>query len=250
MINNLFKIHKLIFCSLLFALLICILNFSLLFIIKFNSFYNLLAFIPFILILLSYFLYIKNIENLNKFLKCILLVFAVILHIINIAFMVLLFGVLSFFTEMNKIDKQYENPAEYTIAKNSINSQYRINHFPNEIPTEAKNIHFYKYCNSWFGSEGMLLEFDIDKKYIENELQTYKFIAIDNIPKNPEYDRGYNIYNHMLAGSNNFDINNFTFYVINNRNNENPSGHHFPYHYGIGVNKEHNRILYYYDCPD
>ena len=71
--------------------------------------------------------------------------------------------------------------------------------------------------------------------------------ALKNIKKtkNNEWRKIYD-----FKKSNNNIFYNFAFYVINNRNNGNPSGHHFPYHYGIGVNKEHNRILYYYDCPD
>ena len=209
------------------------------------------AVIPTLLIIVLSVIYLKYAEKLNKFIKVILFIVILFIHILNTFFMLLSLVFAFDIIEREKLDKLYENPIEYIQAKESIDEQYRIKHFPCQIPSEAKNIHLYKYHNSWFGSEGMLLEFDINKEYIDKELKKYKFIKKDKLPKDQDYfsDYEYHKYSYMLSNRN-FDIKNFTFYVINNRDNEKPVEHEFPYHYGIGVNEYHNRIIYYYDCPD
>ncbi len=209
------------------------------------------AIIPTLLIVVASVIYLKYAEKVNKIIKVTLFIVIFLIHIMN-TFSTLISLVFAFdIIEQAKLDIEYKNPQEYIQAKESINEQYRIEHFPAQIPSEAKNIHFYKHCNSWFGSERMLLEFDINKEYIDKELKKYIFIKKDKLPKDQDYfsDYEYHKYGYMLPNSN-FDIKNFTFYVINNRDNENPPEHQFPYHYGIGVNEYHNRIIYYYDCPD
>ena len=55
---------------------------------------------------------------------------------------------------------------------------------------------------------------------------------------------------HYDFYANDIDFTKYTYYVINDREHEKLPEHHFPYHYGIGVNKDLNRILYYYENPD
>lgn len=98
----------------------------------------------------------------------------------------------------------------------------------------------YQNTISIFGSEYITLKFNIDKSYIENELRKYKFIKIKKItPFNSPATDNYRI-----------NLDGFTLYIINDKDTENPKGHEFPYHYGIGVNKEFNQIVYYYTCRD
>lgn len=140
-------------------------------------------------------------------------------------------------------DTYFENPNDYEKALKSIHFQKRIAHFPRVIPDEAKDIQLYKSSNSWFGSEDLMVKFSINKKYIDDELKKYKFISIEKW-QNSEYNPARRFY------SGNINIDDFTFYIINDKNNEIPNEHSFLYHYGIGVNKDFNKIIYYYTCPD
>lgn len=129
----------------------------------------------------------------------------------------------------------------YEKALSKITDKYRIEHFPKHIPNEAYNVELYEMSGGFFGSEYITLKFNIDKKTIENELKKYKFIKTvenNNILFQPSTDNGR------------INLDDFTLYIINDRENENLAGHHFPYHYGIGVNKDYSQIVYYYICPD
>lgn len=244
------KEHKFLFASIILSFLICIPIFVFLLIVI--PIWEITIFlVPIILILLisliANYTYTKF-PILTKFITAALNTIIIIVSAIFVLF------VISFIQNPfpHPEHKIYENPIQYQEAKNSIDAQYRVYHFPKAIPENAKNIRLYKTNNSWFGSEEMILEFDIDKQYIENELKTYKFISIDkDIRETPnEYNFKYNEYRHIIGYGSNLNVNDFIFYVINNRDNENPKEHSFPYHYGIAVNKKHNKIIYYYDCPD
>lgn len=166
------------------------------------------------------------------------------LLIIFIVQMFILSGVWVIF-QMVQADKVYDNPKQYKKAIKSINNQERVSHFPVKIPEEAYNIKLSKCANSWFGSEAILVKFNINQTYINNELTKNKFISVE---EPDSYKHRFD--DAMLTDNGRIDIEGFTFYVINDREHENLPGHHFPYHYGIGVNDGLGEIVYYYTCPD
>ena len=141
--------------------------------------------------------------------------------------------------------KIYTSPKDYQKALNQISHQERIQHFPKKIPNNASNIEFNQETCIWFGSEAILLKFNINSNYIENELKKYNYISIEKGTQKHPIDE-------ILTNNNRIkiDSNNVTLYIINDRENENLEGHHFPYHYGIGVDKTNNSIFYYYTLPD
>lgn len=252
-INKLKVEHKFLYISLIISFILNSICFILwLIVMNDKSFISLIVFIPSILITIMTLIFCKTYNKFPKLTKWISSLFNTIVNIISLLIVILFIILECDSIEEKKLNAVYTNPAKYIMAKESIYAQYRIAHFPEEIPAEAKNIHLYKTYNSWFGSEIMLLEFDIDKKYIEKELNKYNFISIDNTKQKQgnSHEHKYHQYRYMMAGSSNFDIDNFTFYVINDREHENLEGHYFPYHYGIGVNENLSKILYYYDCPD
>ena len=144
-------------------------------------------------------------------------------------------------------EKNYDKLQNYSKALNSIHAPICIKHFPQEIPKNAKNIKMKKSENAWFGSEEILLKFDIDKKYIEDELKKYKFSYIENAKQTKHAFAQYIL--------NKADIprdkeTNFTFYIINDRESETPHQNSFPYHYGIITNDNKTTVIYYYISPD
>ena len=234
------KEHKFLSYSVILSFILCFP----VFIIYFSSNRDISSFLlltPFLLILLNNIIAYFTFPKFPKVTKWIsTLINTLMLLIITLGIAIILIIIFAIF----RPDKDYTDFKQYEEAKKSIYAQYRIQHFPQTLPEDATNIHFYKNHHPWFGSEGILLEFNTNKNFIENELKKYKFINIDTI--NADRYR----YNYMLAGSQDFNIEGFTFYVINDRDNENPPEHHFPYHYGIGVSPDFTQIIYYYDCPD
>lgn len=166
------------------------------------------------------------------------------LLIIFIVQMFILSCVLIIF-QMKQADKVYDNPKQYEKALKSINNQERVFHFPAKIPEEAYNIKLSKCANSWFGSEAILVKFNVNTDYINKELTKNVFISIEE-----PGSYMHNFDDAMLTDNGRIDIEGFTFYVINDREHENLPGHHFLYHYGIGVNYGLDEIIYYYTCPD
>lgn len=130
----------------------------------------------------------------------------------------------------------------YQKAINEITDNYRVAHFPRSIPEKAHNTELYQESGDFFGSEYITLKFNIDKKYIEQELKKYKFIKIVPFGQGGTY--------FIATDNGRIKLDNFTFYIINDKDNENLKEHHFPYHYGIGTNKTFSQIVYYYTNPD
>lgn len=132
----------------------------------------------------------------------------------------------------------------YSEALTMVNPE-RTKHFPSKIPDNATNVELKTSYISFFGSEDIYLKFNIDKSYIDEELKKYKYV---NVYKNGKWQKPKKYDHRFYSGDINID--GFTFYVINDLENENLPGHHFPYHYGIGVNYDKNQIIYYYENPD
>lgn len=221
------------FISFIFALLL----FCLLF--KQAGFAGILYFIPVVIAFIICFVSIHLSKNLSKIFKIIISVLSlVIIFIVQFYFT----AILSFILYMNNtkdIDKIYNKINTYDEAVKSIKARSRIKHFPPTIPYNAKNVKLYKNSNSFFGSEWILLSFEIDKKYIDDELKKYSFIETENNKYNPMRDYAVN----------NLNLNktNFKFYTIGNNSTDK---NNFPLEYGIAVNDKTNTILYYYACLD
>ena len=133
--------------------------------------------------------------------------------------------------------------SKYEEVLQDIGWQTRVAHFPQKIPNEAINARMIKQGSAWFGSTEFILIFSASRDFIEKEIKKYKYISIE---KPAEY-----VHDFELLPTNNGQINynNFTFYVIGDKESENTSAD-YRYHRGIGVNDTKDEILYYYVNPD
>jgi len=145
----------------------------------------------------------------------------------------------SFFTKTNKT---YRTPEQYSAALNSFKKN-DILHLPRKIPANAKNVRLYAFISN-FNGKILLLQFDINKEYIEQEFKKTNFINAD-FPVGEKQQ----IYN-MPSDNKRINTENMTFYVINNEENKAVDTEYFPYFSGIGVNKKLTTILYYYIEPE
>ncbi|MBR6127968.1 hypothetical protein IKQ21_09820 [bacterium] len=138
----------------------------------------------------------------------------------------------------------FENVKDYKKALRKIDWQEKIAHFPKEIPADAKNVQLYQDYGSWFGSEGITLKFAIDREYIQNELNKYKYVKI--------VDYNYDVSPSLYIYDDNGRIKTIgcKAYIINDREHEKLEGHYFPYAYGFCVNEKQNEIIYFYSDPD
>ncbi len=84
----------------------------------------------------------------------------------------------------------------------------------------------------------MYLKFDINKKYIENELKKHSYL------RTWEYDSSQKYY------YNGINYSDFTFYDVGDSTQGKQLATGLPYYYGIGVNKKQSQILYYYVTID
>lgn len=233
--------HIFLFSSLILSFIISIL-FYLICILSLDGKYaeGLIYFISPILVLLIVCLSIKTAKKYPKLTK----IFSFLFNTFIIVVFQIFVGFSALICTMLIGTYTYsENPDDYSKALKAIHFQERIAHFPKVIPTEAEDVELYQSSNNWFGSENLMIKFSIDKKYIDNELKKYKFISIEN-RQNSKYNPARIFYSGEI------NINDFTFYVINDKNNEIPNEHSFLYHYGLGVNKDFSKIIYYYICPD
>ena len=161
--------------------------------------------------------------------------FGIIVPIIFL-FIYLLFGVFYSNRPITSIQK-------YKSVLSSIEKQSEIIHFPKTIPNDAKDVKFYYWTSSMNGSL-LLLQFKINKKYIQNELKRLSFINYYQ----PIGCR-QNIY-HFPHQKDFINPNNLTFYVLKNKDNEYIFKKYFPYFSGIGVDRTMEHIVYYYIEPD
>lgn len=120
-----------------------------------------------------------------------------------------------------------------------------VEHFPQKIPIEAQNVQLDSCRLCAFGSSHLYLKFDINKNYIEDEINRHKYVNVEKDRKWLHECKN----DHILYGRD-MDLSDFDIYVIGDKEHDNPPEYKFQYHYGIGVNKDKNEILYYYDNPD
>ena len=135
--------------------------------------------------------------------------------------------------------KTITNPKQYKKALNMIEIQDEIRHFPKEIPSNAKNVKMYNYTSDSNG-EFFLLQFKIDKDYIEQELKKNDFINKHSpigIPQ--DIYHFYSFHGIKPDGC-------YTLYVIDNAYNRDVYNDYFPYYSGIGISNNFDHILYYY----
>ena len=142
--------------------------------------------------------------------------------------------------KLNNQNITIKNPSKYDKAYSIIKAKNKITHFPKVIPSNAKKVKMYCYTSD-FNGEIFLLEFKIDKNYIEQELLKHKFV---NIPKTGEMQAIYHFYE-----GNGIKHDGYMFYVIDDEENREYSAKYFPYFSGIGVNKNMDYILYYFFYP-
>ncbi len=165
----------------------------------------------------------------------------------SLIIMVQILGTIFLISLVHSLDedmKSYDDPAQYQKALTSIVHPQRVAHFPSEIPSFAKDVELHKSQNSWFGSEAIILKFTATQEYIDNELEKNQFISVE-LPGNYAHE-----FDGMLTDNSRVSIEGFTFYVLSDHYYENLHGKSFPFHYGIGINHDLNRIIYYYTCPD
>lgn len=154
---------------------------------------------------------------------------------------VLLFVYLLF--DLFYLNRPITNVQKYENVLSSIEKQSEINHFPKEIPLEAKDVKFYYWTSSTNGSL-LLLQFKINEKYIQNELKRLSFINYYQ-----QIGCRQNIY-HFPYQKGFINPNNLTFFVLKNKDNEYIFKKYFPYFSGIGIDRTMEHIVYYYIEPD
>lgn len=123
-----------------------------------------------------------------------------------------------------------------------------VQHFPKHIPSAAKHVKFHKSRNPFFGSIDVMLSFETDKQYIDNELTKYKIIKIEGpFDDNQQYD--YSVH-YLAVCRDDIPIQGTKNYIIKSSSFDKEKQFHGPYAYGILVDEINNRIIYYYIVPD
>lgn len=196
---------------------------------------------PFFIVLLISFISVL-IHRKHRFLSWII---SFVLNFFVIVFVQCFFGIFIYlFLSAENTEYMFDKPQYYKETISYIYNKDKIFHFPNEIPNNAKNVEMYADVFSFFGSEEIYLAFETDKEYIDKEIKKHTYVSIE------PYEKFQKRYWSTFYSIKNYKPEKFVFYVINDKEHENPQEHHFPYHYGIGVNKDYNQIIYYYFNPD
>ena len=213
----------------------------------------LISLIPCFLVAITNFIGMKKFDKNPGIVKCVTailnlcIIFGPIL-IITIGGVILLIVLMYVMQGSPAVNNFYNNPEDYTKALESVAFQDTYtNHFPKEIPGNAKNIQF---CKVTFAGkyEAMELKFTTDDKdYIKNEIRKYKPIntfegATTRTTDCRAFDKeGYNDKYKDLTKEEQFK-----FYVLEENNT--PGERH--YKHGIAVNKKGDTIFYYTENPD
>lgn len=200
-------------------------------------FAGLYLFLPTAFVCIIYLISLKAFDKYPKVTKIVsnvLNVFIIIfVQLFLYGFMTLIFSGL--------LERDVTQVKDYQHALTSIHNPERIKHFPEKIPEDAKNIELFKYCNNWFGSEGIYLIFNTNKTYILNELAKYKFQKIEGPYKN-EGD-----YEHTFISLCAYEFYKVIYKLYIIKLSKEP---HNNFSYGIATNKSQNKIMFYYNFPD
>ena len=97
------------------------------------------------------------------------------------------------------LNTEYTDIKDYKNALNSYSFE-AIEHFPNQIPQEARNISMRRSPSSFTGDSEFYLKFDISKDYIEQENKKYKNKGEEFFFKNDDFYTSKN-YDYNEAGS-------------------------------------------------
>ena len=196
--------------------------------------YGLLFFVPaFAVYLVSLFSYLlfKKFPSLSRILSfCLNITLIVVVQII-------ISSIIWYHYSELRMESIYNKLENYPLALEAYPAG-QVEHFPKKIPAEASNIVFFAKTYTIFGNQFLYLKFDIDKKYIENELKKHSYL------RTWEYDSSKKYY------YNGINFSDFTFYDIGDSTQEKQLAIGIPYYYGIGVNKTQTQILYYYVTID
>lgn len=114
-------------------------------------------------------------------------------------------------------------------------------HFPQKISDELPDIKFY-YYSAGLGGQTILLEFNTDKNFVDNEIKKpiYKKLSSEEI--------NY-IFVHARGNRRNIYTNFNDFYGLK-RDSKKQDNNLFTGFGGIAVNKDKTKILYYHINPE
>lgn len=242
--KNTFKLHPYLFIANLISIVFGGLQFIYCVFVFDNSENKLIGFI----FLFPIFLMLVISSLVIKFFKLCPWFFKIFSFVFNVAFLfmvqIIMAGFILAFVELGDISITENNIQNYEHTI-SYKHSTRTAHFPRKIPEQATDVNLEIENCVFFGSERIYLKFKADRAYIDNEIKKYSYVNTMKDGKcSSECKYSYNFYTNKI------DLDGLTFYIINDREHEDLPGHHFPYHYGIGVNYDTNEILYYYECPD
>jgi len=191
------------------------------------------------------FIYIKN--KWQKW-RILINIFLAILNTIilgqqlTILILIMLISYIDIYPNWYDEYKPITDTTMYIEAKNKIGNIRETKHFPVNVPNKAQNIGLYEYYWTFKDySAILLLKFDIDNNYIENEIKKNKcrnLIAPDI--NNSEYNK---LKTELIRIDDNkyYKPLNYTFCILNPNNT--PESR-FKTNYGIAF--KNNQIVYYY----
>ena len=185
-------------------------------------------------------------EYFKKIILKILIVIAISLSILFTIFGIIIFIIVFVMYSLSQSPTIYTNPNDYNKCLKSEYSQESIKHFPKTIPDNVQEVILYCVpANNKYDGSLILLKLKVDKEYIKNELNSYKFLNSKTPVGTPQ-----KIYHMPSENTVGIDRNKLTYYVLDNKDNEWASKLYFPYFTGIGVDKNYEYILYYYIMHD
>ena len=139
----------------------------------------------------------------------------------------------------------YTDVKYYKKSLNKLACQTCIEHFPQEIPKNAKNVQLYQNYGNWHGNEGITLKFQIDNDYINKQINKNRYV---NIQKYYENDSSLNkaviYYNNGVIKTDGCIA-----HLIDDKEHTNKEFASYKYSYGICVNNDKNEIIYFYSNP-
>ena len=135
-----------------------------------------------------------------------------------------------------------KNPKQYIEAKNKIGNIRETKYFPVNVPDDAQNIRLYEYYWTFKDySAILLLKFDIDNNYIENEIKKNKCKNLIAPNSNTQAYKELESELNNIRDNTYYEPSNYTFCVLNP---DNAPESKFKANYGIAFKK--NQIVYYY----
>ena len=176
---------------------------------------------------------------LKNFKKIILFTFLIALFTVTIFVIIIAYDIYKtgFSTETRNIK-------EYQTELNDSRDKEAAAIFPKEIPNAAKEIQFYSY-SSGLGGQTILLQFEIDKNYIKNEIDNSNLKEISS-------DEICFIFSHARGDRQKFNLDIYNSFYGIKRDYTNKDKYEIIWNGsgGIAVDKNFTHILYYYINPE